>query len=168
MGNGIVMSDSDASALENRCALDSFFAPKSVAVIGATDREGTVGRTVLENLLSGPFRGKTYAVNPKRTEVLGLRSHAKIGDVPEKVDLVVVVTPAQTVPDVIGECVDAGGRAAIVISAGFKERGAEGAALELRIQEQLRRGTMRLIGPNCLGVMNPNLGLNATFAQDLA
>ncbi len=162
------MTDSDASALENRSALQSLFSPKSVAVIGATDREGAVGRAVLDNLVSGAIRGKTYAVNPNRTEVLGLRSYAKIGDVPEKVDLVVVVTPAQTVPGVIGECVDAGVRAAVVISAGFKERGAEGAALELRIQEQLRRGTMRLIGPNCLGVMNPGLGLNATFAQDIA
>jgi acetyltransferase len=168
MGQGLVMNDSDANALENRSALESLFAPKTVAVIGATDREGTVGRTVVENLRSGVFRGEVYAVNPNRTEVLGLRSYVKIGNVPEKVDLVVVVTPAETVPDVIGECVDAGVRAAIVISAGFKERGTEGAALELRIQEQLRRGTMRLIGPNCLGVMNPQLGLNATFAQDLA
>ena len=162
------MNDSDASALENRSALVSLFSPKSVAVIGATDREGTVGRTVLENLRSGTFRGEVHAVNPNRTEVLGLRCYTKIVDVPEKVDLVVVVTPAQTVPEVIGECVDAGVRAAIVISAGFKERGAEGAVLELRIQEQLRRGALRLIGPNCLGVMNPHLGLNATFAQDLA
>src|SRR6266851_8798843 len=121
MGEGLVMNDSDASALENRSALESLFAPKSVAVIGASDREGTVGRTVLENLRSGTFRGEVYAVNPYRTEVRGLRSYAKIGDVPEKVDLVVVVTPAQTVPEVIGECVDAGVRAAVVISAGFKE-----------------------------------------------
>ncbi len=105
---------------------------------------------------------------PNRLKCSGIVAYAKIGDVPEKVDLAVVVTPAQTVPQVIGECVDAGVRAAIVISAGFKERGAEGAALELQIQEQLRRGTMRLIGPNCLGVMNPALGLNATFAQDIA
>jgi len=154
--------------VENRSALECLFCAKSVAVIGATDREGTVGRTVLENLRSGPLREKVYAVNPKRTEVLGRRCYAKIGDVPEKVDLVVVVTPAQTVPDIIGECVDAGARAAIVISAGFKERGEEGAALERRIQEQLRRGTIRLIGPNCLGVMTPHLGLNATFAKELA
>jgi predicted CoA-binding protein len=133
----LVMSDSDASTLENRSALDSLFSPKSVAVIGATEREGTVGRTVLENLLSGPLRGKAYAVNPNRTEVLGLRSYAKIGDIPEKVNLVVLVTPAQTVAHIVGECVDAGVGAAIVISAGFKERGAEGAALELRIQEQI-------------------------------
>src|SRR6202171_2933961 len=168
MGNGFVMNDSDANALRNRSALNCLFSPKCVAVIGATDREATVGRTVLENLLSGPFLGKTYAVNPNRTEVLGLRSYAKICDLPEKVDLAVVVTPTQTVPDVMGECVDAGVSAAIVISAGFKERGAEGAALELRIKEQPSRGTMRLIGPNCLGVMTPHLGLNATFAEDLA
>src|ERR1700686_5384924 len=118
MGQGFVMNDSDASALENRSALESLFAPKSVAVIGATDREGTVGRTVLENLRSGKFRGQVYAVNPKRTEVLGLRCYAKISDVPQKVPLVVVVTPAQTVPDVIGGCVDAGVRATVVISAG--------------------------------------------------
>ena len=162
------MNSSDTNTIESRSALDSLFAPKSVAVIGATDREGTVGRTVLENLRPSAFHGQVYGVNPNRTEVLGLRSYAKISDVPQKVDLAVVVTPAPTVPGVIGECVDVGVRAAIVISAGFKERGAEGAALELKIQEQLRRGTMRLIGPNCLGVMNPGLGLNATFAEDIA
>src|ERR1700680_861848 len=147
MGQGVVMNESDASSVEKRSALESLFTSKSVALIGATDREGTVGRTVLENLLSSPSRRKSYAVNPNRTEVLGLCSYPKIGDVPEKIDLVLVVTPAETVPDVIGECVDAGVRAAVVISAGFKERGAEGAALELRIQEHLRRGTMRLICP---------------------
>ena len=153
---------------QNRSSLDSLFAPRSVAVIGATDREGTVGRTVLENLRAGSFHGNVYAINPTRTEVLGLPTYAKIGDVPEKVDLAVVVTPAPSVPGLIGECVDADVRAAVVISAGFKEHGAEGAALELKIQEQLRRGAMRLIGPNCLGVMNPALGMNATFAQDIA
>jgi acetyltransferase len=162
------MSDLDISTLENRSALQSLFSPKSVSVIGATDREAAVGRTVLENLLSSKFREMTYAVNPKRTEVLGIRCYAKIGDIPQKVDLAVVVTPAQTVPEVIGECVEAGARSAVVISAGFKERGAKGAELELRVQEQLRRGTLRLIGPNCLGVMNPGLGLNATFAKDIA
>ena len=114
------------------------------------------------------FRGRIYPVNPNHTEVLGLRAYPKIGDVPEKVDLAVIVTPAKTVPGVVGECVDAGVRAAVVISAGFKERGPEGAALELEIQKQLRRGTMRLLGPNCLGVMNPHAGFNATFAQDIA
>jgi acetyltransferase len=153
---------------EKRSALDRLVSPRSVAVIGATEREGSVGRTVLANLCSGMYHGKVYPVNPKRTQVLGLRAYRRIGDVPEKVDLAVVITPAITVPDVINECVDAGVGSAVVISAGFKERGPEGAALELQIQSELRRGSMRLVGPNCLGIMNPQLGLNATFAQDIA
>jgi len=162
------MNESDGYADEGRSALDSMFSPKSVAVIGATDREGSVGRTVLERLRIPAFRGSIFPVNPNHTDVLGLRAYPKIGDVPEKIELAVIVTPAKTVPGVVGECVDAGVRAAVVISAGFKERGPEGAALELEIQKQLQRGTMRFLGPNCLGVMNPHAGLNATFAQDIA
>jgi acetyltransferase len=146
--------------------LDALFSPTSVAVIGATDRPGAVGRTVLENLLHGQFQGKVYAVNPKREEVLGLKAYQSIRDIPQPVDLVVVVTPAATVPQLIAECVDAGARSAVVISAGFKERGAQGVDLEKQIQEQLRRSSMRLVGPNCLGIMNPTIGLNATFAKD--
>lgn len=151
-----------------RAALEFFFRPNSVAVIGATDREHSVGRTVLTNLITGKFRGKVFAVNPQRSEVLGLPCYANIGAVPEKADLAVVVTPAPTVPAVIRECVDAGARSAIVISAGFRERGPEGVELERQIQVELRRGAMRLVGPNCLGMMNPSLALNATFAQDVA
>jgi len=154
--------------MTGRLPLDYFFAPKSVAVIGATDREGSVGRTVLANLRNGKFPGKVYGVNPHRTEVLGFPCFANIAAVPEKIDLVVVVTPAPTVPAVVRECVDAGARFAIVISAGFRERGPEGAELERQIQAELCRGAMRLIGPNCLGMMNPSLGLNATFAEDIA
>ncbi len=154
--------------ISNRSALESFFTPRSVAVIGATDREGSVGRTVLANLTRGSYKGNVYAVNSARTTVLGMPSYARIGAVPEKVDLAVVITPAPTVPGVIAECVHADVRSGIVISAGFKERGAEGAELERQIQVQLRRGRMRLVGPNCLGMMNPRIGLNATFAQDIA
>jgi acetyltransferase len=149
-----------------RYGLDAMFAPSSVAVIGATGRPGTVGRTVLENLLHGSYQGKVYAVNAKRPEVLGLKAYKSIRDLPQPVDLAVVATPAATVPHLVGECVDAGTKSAVVISAGFRERGAEGAALEQQIQEQLRRSSMRLIGPNCLGIMNPTIGLNATFAKD--
>lgn len=149
-----------------RYGLDAMFAPGSVAVIGATDRPGTVGRTVLENLLHGRFQGKVYAVNVKHPEVLGLKAYRSIRDIPGPVDLAVIATPAATVPQLIGECVDAGAKSAVVISAGFREHGAEGAALEQQIHEQLRRGSMRLIGPNCLGIMNPVIGLNATFAKD--
>ena len=149
-----------------RYGLDAMFAPSSVAVIGATSRPGTIGRTVLENLRHGSFQGKVYAVNAKHPEVLGLKAYRSIRDIPGTVDLAVVATPATTVPQLIGECVDAGTRSAVVISAGFRERGAEGAALEQQIQEQLHRSSMRLIGPNCLGIMNPAIGLNATFARD--
>ena len=148
-----------------KSGLDALFIPDSVAVIGATGRTGTVGRTVLTNLLESPFQSKVYAVNPRHSEILGLSSYKWIGDVPAPVDLAVVVTPASTVAGVIGECVDAGVKAAVVISAGFRELGPEGAALEQQIQQQLRRGAMRLIGPNCLGIMNPAIGLNATFAK---
>ncbi len=137
-------------------------------MIGATDHEGGVGRTVLVNLRNRKFPGTVYAVNPNRSTVMGLPCCASVAAVPEKIDLAVVVTPARTVPAVIRECVDAGVRSAIVISAGFKERGPEGAKLEQEIQAELRRGTMRLLGPNCLGLMNPGLGLNATFAEDIA
>jgi len=162
------MTDSDEYTGEARSALDSMFSPKSVAVIGATEREDSVGRTVLERLRNPAFRTHIYPVNPKHTNVLGLPSYPRIGDVPEKVELAVIVTPAMTVPGIVGECVDAGVRSAVVISAGFKEHGPEGAALELEIQKQLRRGKMRVLGPNCLGVMNPRAGFNATFAQDIA
>ena len=96
-----------------------------------------------------------------------MRAFPSIGEVPAEIDLAIVVTPALTVPGLIGECVDAGVKAAVVISAGFRERGAEGTALEEKIREQLQRGSgsMRVIGPNCLGIMNPVIGLDATFAK---
>jgi acetyltransferase len=150
---------------EARSGLSALFVPESIAIIGATDRPDTVGRTVLSNLIESPFRSKVYPVNPSHSELLGLKAYKSIGDIPEQVDLAVVVTPALAVAHVIGECVDAGVKAAVVISAGFRERGPEGAALEQQIQQQLHRGTMRLIGPNCLGIMNPAIGLNATFAK---
>jgi len=147
-------------------SLDALFDPHSIAVIGATDRPDTVGRTVLQNLLHPTFRGTVYAVNPQRSEILGRKAYKTVRDLPESVDLVVLATPAVTIPGLVGECVDAGAKSAVVISAGFRERGAQGAALERQIQEQLARGSMRLIGPNCLGVMSPALGMNATFAKD--
>jgi acetyltransferase len=149
-----------------RAGLDALFLPDSVAVIGATERPGSVGRTVLENLRHPSFQGQVYAVNSRHSEICGLKAYASIGEVPAKVDLAVVATPAPTVPGIVGECVDAGVKSAVVISAGFRERGVGGVELERQIQEQLHRGAMRLIGPNCLGIMNPLVGLNATFAKD--
>jgi acetyltransferase len=153
---------------QRRSAFESMFTPRSVAVIGATDREASVGRTLLTNLCTPAFRGAVYPVNPKRNQILGFEAYNNIAAVPEKVDLAVVITPAPSVPGIIRECVDAGVRSAVVISAGFKERGAEGAHLEKQIREQLRRSNLRLIGPNCLGIMNPPSGLNATFAHGMA
>jgi acetyltransferase len=153
---------------QRRSTFECMFSPQSVAVIGATDREGSVARTLILNLLNPAFQGKVYAVNPKRDQILGLPCYRSIAKVRERVDLAVIVTPAPAVPGVVGECVDAGVRSAVVISAGFKERGAEGANLEQQIQAQLRRGKMRLIGPNCLGLMNPLTALNATFAHDMS
>ena len=147
--------------------LDPLFAPRSVAVVGATERPGSVGRAVLWNLLSNPFGGTVFPVNSKRPNVLGIKAYPRVSDLPDKVDLVVVTTPANTVPDVLNESVAAGIPAGIVISAGFKEHGEHGKELEERIT-QIIRGKMRLIGPNCLGVMNPIRGLNATFAHSIA
>ncbi|MES2460223.1 MAG: CoA-binding protein, partial [Armatimonadota bacterium] len=149
-------------------ALDVFFAPKSVAVIGATETPGSVGRTLITNLIASPFGGTVYPVNLKRSSVLGIRAYPTIKDVPETVDLAVIVTPAPVVPAIIADCVAAGVKGAIVISAGFRESGAEGAELERRVLEAARSGGMRIIGPNCLGVMSPRTGLNATFAQAMA
>ncbi len=150
-----------------RAGLDSLFLPRSAAVIGATDRAGTVGRSVVSNLLQSKFPIKVYAVNPSHGEVLGIKTHKRIGDIDGGVDLALVVTPAQTVPQIIGECVDAGVKSAVVISAGFREQGHDGAVLEDAIRKHLDRGSLRLIGPNCMGFMNPTIGLNATFAKSM-
>jgi len=151
-----------------RDPLDTMFTPKSVAVVGASERPGSVGRTVLWNLLNTPFGGTIYPVNSKRHNVLGIRAYPDVASLPERPDLAVVVTPANTVSAIIGECVRIGVPSAIVISAGFKEQGEEGKELERQIHQHIQGGRMRLIGPNCLGVMNPLTGLNATFARTVA
>ncbi len=148
--------------------LDPIFSPKSVAVIGATEREGSVGRTILWNLITNSFGGTVFPVNLKRPSVLGIKAYPTVLEVPDDIDLAIIVTPAPTVPGVIRDCVRKGARGAIIISAGFKEIGQEGAELERLIMQEARRGQMRVIGPNCLGVMSPITGLNATFAAAMA
>ncbi|MCF2970673.1 bifunctional acetate--CoA ligase family protein/GNAT family N-acetyltransferase [Synechococcus sp. Nb3U1] len=147
--------------------LDPIFSPRSVAVTGATEREGSVGRTVLWNLISRPFGGTVYPINPKRHNVLGIRAYDRIQSLPEPVDLAVIAIPAAGVPGVVQECVDAGVKGAIILSAGFKEIGPEGIQLEHQIK-QIAHGKLRLIGPNCLGIQNPIMGFNATFASQMA
>ena len=127
-----------------------------------------MGRTVLRNLLDQPSGATIFPINPSRNNVLGIRCYPNIAAIGEPVDLAVVVTPAETVAGVLQECVDAGVRGAIVISAGFAELGAEGLEREKKIKKVLASGKLRMIGPNCLGIMNPRTGLNATFAQSNA
>lgn len=148
--------------------LSGIFSPENVAVIGASDKPGSVGRTLLWNLISNPFGGTVFPINPKRSSILGIRAYPNVASVPERVDLAVIATPASTVPGLIGECVAAGVKGAIVISAGFKEVGEAGVELERQVLTQARQGHLRLIGPNCLGLMNPHHGLNATFASQMA
>ena len=148
--------------------LDVFFAPKSVAVIGATENPGSVGRTLLWNLVTSPFGGTVYPVNPKRSSVLGVKAYRSISDIPEAVDLAVIVTPPRSIPGIIKECGENGVQGAIVISAGFKEIGPEGAVLEKQLLEAAQQEGIRVIGPNCLGVMSPLAGMNATFATAVA
>jgi acetyltransferase len=145
-----------------------FFCPHTAAVIGASETPGSVGRTVLWNLISNPFGGTVFPVNSRRSSVLGIKAYPNIAAVPEPVDLALIVTPAARVPGLVAECADAGVKGVIVISSGFKEVGPEGEKLEREILSHARRGGMRVIGPNCLGVMSPVTGLNATFAGTMA
>lgn len=148
--------------------LDAFFKPANIAVIGATEAPGSVGRTTLWNLISTPFGGAVFPVNPKRASVLGIKAYKSIKDVPAKVDLAVIVTRAAFVPEIIRECGEVGVKGAIVISAGFKELGPGGLKLEQQVLAEARRGGIRIIGPNCLGLMCPPTGVNATFAAGMA
>jgi acetyltransferase len=150
-----------------RHSLDPLFKPQSVAVVGASGSPGSVGSILLRNLLENPFGGVVYPINPKRRAVLGVHCYPSLAALPQSVDLAVIATPAATVPHLVKECVEKGIPAAIVISAGFSELGAEGRALESQIRT-IARGKMRIIGPNCLGLIHPPSNLNASFAATMA
>lgn len=145
--------------------MQAIFRPHSVALIGASEREHSVGLALARNL-SG-FDGAVWFVNPLSAEVLGRKTFSSIKAIPSRVELAVIATPAKLVPAIIRECVEAGVTAAIIISAGFKEIGAKGCELEREIMVAAR-GKLRIVGPNCLGVMSPHIGLNATFAAHSA
>ena len=151
-----------------RRSLTSLLNPKVIAVIGATERKRSVGRTLMNNLLEGGFPGKIYPVNPIQETILGLHAFPNVAALPEVPDLAVIITPPKTVPGIIKECAAAGIQGVIIISAGFKETGADGAALEQQVLTEARRGNIRIVGPNCLGVMVPGHKFNATFAADMA
>lgn len=148
--------------------LDAFLQPKSVAVVGASEVVGKVGQTVMHNLLANPYPREIYPVNPSRGTIAGRTAYQSLSSLPCTPDLAVIVTPAPTVPGIIEECSALGVPAALIISAGFRETGAKGTQLEHAILAVARRSQMRIIGPNCLGVMCPSSQLNATFAAGMA
>ncbi len=145
--------------------LDKVFNPKSVAIIGASDEEGSVGYAIVKNLTQIGYAGKVYLVNIRKPEILGVKTYQKIEQIPESVDLAMIATPAKTVPEVMEECGRAGVKGAIIVSAGFKETGAEGKALEDKILEVKKKYSTRVIGPNCIGIIRPRINLNATFVD---
>ena len=145
--------------------LRPLFEPESVALVGATERAGKVGATVMQNLLAAGFRGELFAVNPKYRAVAGVPCVASLEQLPRAVDLAIVVTPPATVPGIVEQCGRAGIPAAVIVTAGFSEAGPEGAALERATLDAARRHGVRIMGPNCLGIIRTCIGLNATFAR---
>jgi acetyltransferase len=156
-----------------RKAMDALFEPRSVAVVGASPRADKIGYGLLKNLLEGgfftqrfnkPYAGKVHIVNPFEKDVMGLNSYPSLKDVPGEVDLALIAVPAKVVPQVMKDAGAKGVKAAIVISAGYSETGPEGVEREQELLKIAREGKVRVVGPNCLGVIRPATSLNATFA----
>jgi acetyl coenzyme A synthetase (ADP forming)-like protein len=149
--------------------LAALLAPRSIAVIGASRTPRTMGHQVLSNLIQQGFTGAVYPVNPSAHSICAVRAYPSIAEVPEMVDLAIVVVPKEKVADVAAECGQAGVRGLIVISAGFREVGATGAEREARLVDVVRRYGMRMVGPNCMGIINasPDVSMNATFAPNM-
>ena len=145
--------------------LDKIFNPQSVAIIGASDAEGSVGYAIVKNFTRLGYAGKVYLVNIRKTEIMGTKTYPTVAKIPEPVDLAIVATPAKTVPDVVEECGKAGVKGIIIVSAGFKETGPAGKALEMKILEAAKRYNIRIVGPNCIGIIRPRINLNATFVD---
>ena len=148
-------------------SMRSVFAPKSIAVIGASRRPGQLGGEVLRHLRTTGFQGALYAVNPAATQIGSVPSYPSLREIPQPVELAIVAVPARDVEKVIDDCIDKGVAAAVVISAGFAETGAEGRAAEQRLLEKVRAAGMRMVGPNCMGVLNtdPDVEMHGTFAS---
>jgi len=147
--------------------LSHLFEPESVAVVGASRDEEKVGHAVLNNILQYGYQGEVYPVNPKAEEILGIRCYPSLAEVPDKIDMVVFVIPAKFVNGLIGQCVDKSVGAAVVISAGFKESGTDGAKLERELRENVENAGIRMLGPNCLGLIDTSSRLNASFARGM-
>ena len=145
--------------------LHKVFEPASVAVVGASEREGSVGKQILKNIIEYGFKGDVYPVNPKHNEIQGLKSYRSISDIDHPVDLAVIAVPAKAIPNVMEECGEHGVGSAIILSAGFAEIGKAGQKLQQEITDIARTYGIPLVGPNCLGVIRPEAGFNATFAK---
>jgi acetyltransferase len=146
--------------------LDAIFSPESVAVVGASSTPGKVGHDIFENILKGGFKGTLYPVNPKARSVLSVRCYKTIMDIPDPIDLAMIILPPRIALKSVDDCIEKGVKGIVIVSAGFKEVGGEGAKIEDEIAEKCRNAGIRLIGPNCLGVINPseNVRLNASFS----
>jgi len=149
--------------------LDSIFHPKSIAVIGASRHPGSVGHSLLANLIDSRFRGIVYPVNPKAKGILGIKCYKSITEISDPIDLAVIIVPALFVADVLNECGQKGIKGAVVISAGFKEIGGKGIQLEKNIKNIIKKYDISLVGPNCLGVINtdPRISMNSTFGTQM-
>lgn len=148
--------------------LASLFTPESVALYGASDKSDSVGGIVFKNLRTSGFKGRIYAINPKRDKVQGQKAYSSLDEIDETVDLAVVATPARGIPGIVEECGERGIKMMLILSAGFRETGAEGRRLEDQVTELVRRYGIRLMGPNCLGIIRPDKGLNITFGNNNA
>jgi len=147
--------------------IDCIISPKSIAVVGATNRPGSVGLATFKNLLQAGYQGILYPVNPKSKSIQGVKAYPSLTDVPDNVDLAVIVVPAEIVPSVVKEAIQKQVKGCVVITAGFKEVGGHGAELEKQLQSLVKENGTRLVGPNCLGVINTNkeVRMNASFAR---
>ncbi len=145
--------------------LTSLFEPKTVAVIGASERENSVGSVIFRNILDSGYKGRLYPINPKHESIHGIAAYKSIEDIGARVELAVIATKPKTVPEIVEQCGRSGIRNIIIISAGFSESGHTGAALERKTMEIARSYGVRVLGPNCLGIIRPEIGLNATFAR---
>lgn len=148
--------------------LTKLFNPKVIAIIGASGKEGTVGNSLMKNIIGSGFDGIVYPVNPKRSNILGVKAYKHLEDIPDQIDLAIICTPAAAVPQVVEDCGIEGVSGIVLITAGFSEIGEKGKEMIDRVHELLKKYNMRMIGPNCLGFIKPSIKLNASFANRMA
>jgi len=161
----MVTKTAPASLIGNAHYLAPLFEPRTVAIVGATERVGALGQFVLANMMASGFKGAIYPVNPKHKTIMGLKAYGSIRDIATIPDLIIVASPAATVADVLRDAGVHGARAAVVLSAGFQEIGEEGRIRAGVVLAACQLHGVRMVGPNCVGIMRPAIGLNATFAN---